>query len=85
MRVDWRFPGKQAEEGFHRTWFNWGGLDGEVDVRPIGASDLSEPTILTKLGTSGETTRTPDDAAPRATATVKVGVVVHNYGPWRER
>jgi len=41
VRVDWRFPSRQAEEGFHRTWFNWGGLDGEVDVRPLGASDLS--------------------------------------------
>ena len=32
VRVDWRFPKRQAEEGFHRTWFNWGGLDGEVDM-----------------------------------------------------
>ncbi|MCW3034597.1 MAG: beta-galactosidase [Solirubrobacteraceae bacterium] len=70
VRVDWRFPGKQAEEGFHRTWFNWGGLDGEVDVRQIGASDLSQPTIATTLAAAGQ-------------ATVTVGVVVHNYGPGR--
>jgi beta-galactosidase/beta-glucuronidase len=70
VRVDWRFPGKQAEEGFHRTWFNWGGLDGEVDVRPIGPSDLSEPTISTTLDGSGQ-------------ATVTLGVQVHNYGPAR--
>jgi len=38
VRVDWRDPARQSREGFHRTWFNWGGLDGEVDVRPIGAS-----------------------------------------------
>lgn len=25
VRVDWRDPGAQAREGFHRTWFNWGG------------------------------------------------------------
>jgi hypothetical protein len=37
VRVDWRDPAQQSKEGFHRTWFNWGGLDGEVDVRPIGA------------------------------------------------
>ncbi len=36
VRVDWRNPAQQSREGFHRTWFNWGGLDGEVDVRPIG-------------------------------------------------
>ncbi len=70
VRVDWRFPGRQAEEGFHRTWFNWGGLDGEVDVRPIGASDLTSPTIETVL-------------APSGTASVQVGVDVHNYGPPR--
>ena len=57
VRVDWRYPGRQAEEGFHRTWFNWGGLDGEVDVRPIGDSDLSQPTIATTL-TPGAARRT---------------------------
>ena len=33
VRTDWQDPAQQAREGFHRTWFNWGGLDGEVDVR----------------------------------------------------
>ncbi len=70
VRVDWRFPGRQAEEGFHRTWFNWGGLDGEVDVRPIGASDLSQPTIATALTPAGQ-------------ANVTVGVLVHNNGAAR--
>jgi Glycosyl hydrolases family 2, TIM barrel domain/Glycosyl hydrolases family 2, sugar binding domain/Glycosyl hydrolases family 2 len=69
VRVDWRFPGRQAEEGFHRTWFNWGGLDGEVDVRPVGSSELSQPTIATTLAGGA--------------ANVTVGVLVHNYGPAR--
>ena len=69
VRVDWRFPGKQAEEGFHRTWFNWGGLDGEVDVRPVGASELAEPRIQTALDAAG--------------ATVTVSAELHNYGPAR--
>jgi hypothetical protein len=69
VRVDWRFPGRQAEEGFHRTWFNWGGLDGEVDVRPLGASDLQAPTVETTLA--------------GAQANVKVSVQVHNYGATR--
>ncbi len=74
VRVDWRFPGRQAEEGFHRTWFNWGGLDGEVTVRPLGASELSRPTL--------QTTLTPD--APNAAhADVRVGVLVRNNGPER--
>jgi beta-galactosidase/beta-glucuronidase len=76
VRTDWRYPAQQAREGFHRTWFNWGGLDGQVAVRLIGESELSEPTI--------ETTLTPDaPTAPTTTASVKVSVVVHNYGPER--
>jgi hypothetical protein len=74
VRVDWRDPGQQAREGFHRTWFNWGGLNGEVSVRPIGASELSDPRVQTILS--------PD--APNATqASVRVSVEVHNYGPSR--
>ncbi len=69
VRVDWRHPQRQAEEGFHRTWFNWGGLDGEVDVRPLGTSDLKAPTIATTL--------------TGAAATVKVAVQVRNHGPAR--
>ena len=74
VRTDWRDPGRQAREGFHRTWFNWGGLDGEVSARRIGESELSEPELATTL--------TPD--TPQATsATVTVSVAVHNYGPSR--
>ncbi len=68
VRIDWRNPAQQSREGFHRTWFNWGGLDGEVDVRPIGESELSEPTL--------QTTLTPDTPAA-AGATVRVSV----HGP----
>ncbi len=49
VRVDWEDPAQQSREGFHRTWFNWGGLDGEVDVRAIGESELSEPNVQTTL------------------------------------
>ena len=49
VRIDWRNPERQAQEGFHRTWFNWGGLDGEATVRPIGASEVSQPKIQTTL------------------------------------
>ena len=69
VRIDWRDPAAQSREGFHRTWFNWGGLDGEVDVRPVGESELSSPTIQTTLAAG--------------VAHVKVSVLVHNYGPER--
>ncbi len=74
VRVDWRDPLLQTNEGFNRAWFNFGGLDGAVSMRELTASELSDPTI--------QTTLTPD--APTATqATVQLGVVVHNNGPAR--
>jgi hypothetical protein len=74
VRVDWRDPAAQSQEGFHRTWFNWGGLDGEVTVRPIGASELIDPTVQTAL---------EPDAPNAETATVRVSVQVRNDGPER--
>jgi beta-galactosidase/beta-glucuronidase len=74
VRADWRNPAQQAREGFHRTWFNWGGLDGQVDVRPIGESELADPTVQTTLA---------PDTSDAAQATVTVSVQVHNYGPRR--
>jgi hypothetical protein len=74
VRIDWRNPGAQSKQGFHRTWFNWGGLNGPVTVRAIGASELLEPSI--------DTTLAPD--SPNATrATVRLGVRVRNDGPTR--
>ncbi|HXN37894.1 MAG TPA: glycoside hydrolase family 2 TIM barrel-domain containing protein [Solirubrobacteraceae bacterium] len=71
VRIDWRGPAEQARVGFHRTWFNWGGLNGDVDVRPVGQSELSQPRLQTTLSS---------DAGQ---ATVQVSVDVHNYGPAR--
>jgi len=82
VRTDWRNPAQQAREGFHRTWFNWGGLDGEVEVRPVGESELSEPTVHTTLSPSaGAGAGGPGSTPPQATVTVSVQV--HNYGPSR--
>lgn len=74
VRIDWRNSAAQNRAGFHRTWFNWGGLDGAVSVRPIGASELVDPTV--------QTTLMPDAPSAQA-ATVRVGVHVHNNGPAR--
>jgi hypothetical protein len=74
VRVDWEDPAQQAREGFHRTWFNWGGIDGQVDVREVGESELSEPTLQTTLS---------PDTQDASRANVTIGVQVHNYGPTR--
>ncbi|MHB8240999.1 MAG: glycoside hydrolase family 2 TIM barrel-domain containing protein [Solirubrobacteraceae bacterium] len=71
VRIDWRDPAAQSQEGFHRTWFNWGGLNGEVEVRHVGQSELSSPTIRTTIP-AGETS-----------ARVRVTVEVHNHGATR--
>jgi hypothetical protein len=77
VRVDWRNPAQQSREGFHRTWFNWGGLDGQVDLRQIGESELSAPSVQTTLTGGG------DSGPAAAAASVKLSVQVHNYGPSR--
>jgi hypothetical protein len=74
VRVDWRDPAAQSQVGFHRTWFNWGGLDGEVDVRRVGESELSQPAV--------QTTLTPD-SPQAAQASVRVSVQLANHGPAR--
>jgi hypothetical protein len=82
VRVDWRDPAAQSRIGFHRTWFNWGGLDGEVSVRPIGASELSNPAIQTTLSPGSVVcVRAPCPDVPAAqSATVRISVQVRNNG-----
>jgi len=70
VRIDWRDPALQTSEGFHRTWFNWGGINGPVTIRPIGASELASPTIQTSVTAAGG-------------ADVKVGVLVTNHAATR--
>ena len=89
VRIDWRDPAAQSKQGFHRTWFNWGGLDGPVTMRAIGESELLEPTISTTLapgasGASDSAGASGSAAASGATqATVRLGVRVRNNGPTR--
>lgn len=74
VRIDWRDPARQSREGFHRTWFNWGGLDGPVTVRAIGQSELLEPSVQTTLS---------PDSPQAANAVVKLTLGVRNDGPER--
>jgi hypothetical protein len=74
VRIDWRDPSRQSQEGYHRTWFNWGGLNGKVDVRAIGPSELSDPIVQTTLQGGG---------ADAKAVTVKVSATVRNNGPRR--
>jgi len=49
VRADWRDALKLKRQGWHRTWFNFGGINREVTLRPVGPSELSAPTVQTTL------------------------------------
>ena len=71
VRTDYRHPLRQAAEGFHKTWFNYGGITREVTLRPLYASDLVYPTITTTLQPHG------------GDAVVSLSVHLRNRGPTR--
>jgi hypothetical protein len=69
VKADYRFPVRQKREGWHRTWFNYGGINREVTLRLLGRSELKAPRVRTRLA---DTDR----------ATVDVSVMVHNRSDW---
>ncbi|HWI73294.1 MAG TPA: glycoside hydrolase family 2 TIM barrel-domain containing protein, partial [Baekduia sp.] len=66
VRADYRFPTRQKRDGWHRTWFNYGGINREVTLRPLARSELEAPSLRTRLY--------------RGAAVVDLGVAVHNRG-----
>ena len=53
VRADWRNPSRLKREAWHRTWFNFGGINREVTLRPLGRSDITAPSIRTRLRPEG--------------------------------
>ncbi|HEX4363234.1 MAG TPA: glycoside hydrolase family 2 TIM barrel-domain containing protein [Solirubrobacteraceae bacterium] len=49
VRADWRSPTAMKRDGWHRLWFNYGGINRGVSIRRIGPSELSYPTVRTRL------------------------------------
>jgi hypothetical protein len=49
VRADWRGPTAMKRDGWHRLWFNFGGINRNVTIRRIGASELLYPVLQTKL------------------------------------
>jgi hypothetical protein len=69
VRADWRDPQAMKLAAWHRTWFNFGGINREVTIRPLGAGELDAPALTTRLhGT---------------TAVVTVSIEVRNRGAAR--
>jgi beta-glucuronidase len=49
VRADWRGPYAMKRDGWHRLWFNFGGINRGVTIRRIGASELVHPVLQTRL------------------------------------
>jgi len=71
VRADYTDIERQNATGWHRTWWNFGGINREVTVRPVGRSDIQAPMVFTVLG------RTSGDAVVRVQARLR------NHGPAR--
>jgi len=68
VRVDWRGPRRQADSGWARAWFNYGGLNRPVTLMRLGPSEIGALTVRTRLGPSGRAAR------------VTIGLRVRNRG-----
>lgn len=53
VRADWRSPERLKQQGWHRTWFNFGGANREVSLRPLGRSELLAPNVRTRIVDGG--------------------------------
>jgi glycosyl hydrolase family 2 len=53
VRADWRSPEAMKATAWHRVWFNFGGIDREVTIRRLGASEVDAPSIVTRLLSDG--------------------------------
>jgi len=69
LRADYRGPTAMKRDGWHRLWFNFGGVNRGVSIRRIGPSELLYPTLRTRV-TGGA-------------ALVDMAVHVHNNGASR--
>jgi beta-galactosidase/beta-glucuronidase len=49
VRADWRDPERMKAEGWHRLWFNFGGINREVTIRRLGPSEVQAPYVTTTL------------------------------------
>jgi hypothetical protein len=53
VRLDWRGPRRQADSGWARAWFNYGGLNRPVTLMRLGDSELGALTVRTRLRPAG--------------------------------
>jgi hypothetical protein len=54
VRADYRDPIAMKRAGWHRSWFNFGGINRRVTLRPAGPCDIVSPGINTHLTADGD-------------------------------
>jgi beta-galactosidase/beta-glucuronidase len=64
VKADYRFPSRQKREGWHRTWFNYGGINREVTLRLLGRSELQAPAVRTRISVPEPAARSAGAAQP---------------------
>jgi beta-galactosidase/beta-glucuronidase len=74
VRADWRGPVRMKATGWHRAWFNFGGINREVTIRPLAASQLDGPGIVTRLSRGGASVAVTVHVRNRAAAARTVHV-----------
>src|SRR5215217_861080 len=68
VRADWRDPARMKATGWHRAWFNFGGINREVTIRPLGLSELGGPRLVTRLSGGGASVAISVQVRNRASA-----------------
>ncbi|HEX4344366.1 MAG TPA: glycoside hydrolase family 2 TIM barrel-domain containing protein [Solirubrobacteraceae bacterium] len=53
VRANWVGPTAMKRDGWHRLWFNFGGINRGVSIRRIGPSEISYPEMNTRLQDDG--------------------------------
>jgi hypothetical protein len=53
VRADWRGPAAMKHDGWHRLWFNFGGINRGVSIRRVGPSEITYPEMNTRLTDDG--------------------------------
>lgn len=49
VRADWRDPDAMKASGWHRAWFNFGGINREVTIRPVRGPEVASASVATRL------------------------------------
>ena len=72
VRADWRGPTAMKRDGWHRLWFNFGGINRGVSIRRIGPTELLHPTLRTRIvegaALANMTVHVHNNGEPRAIA-----------------